>query len=138
QVYILEVNPRASRTVPFLSKVTKIPMAKVATRVILGERLHEQGIVEEYPQEPELIYVKAPVFSFSKLRSVDVALGPEMKSTGEVIGQDKNYEKALYKAVIASGIQIPMLGKALFTVADKHKPAALELAKRMSNCGYTI
>ena len=138
QVYIIEVNPRASRTVPFLSKVTKIPMAKIATRVILGESLKEQGITVEYPKEQELIYIKAPVFSFSKLRSVDVALGPEMKSTGEVIGQDKSYEKALYKAIIASGIQIPMLGTALFTVADKHKPAALELAKRMASCGYTI
>lgn len=138
QVYILEVNPRSSRTVPFLSKVTKIPMAKVATRAILGETLIEQGIDFEYPAEPDFVYIKAPVFSFAKLRSVDVALGPEMKSTGEVIGHDKNYEKALYKAIVASGIQIPLLGKALFTVADKHKPAALELAERMASCGYTI
>ena len=138
QVYILEVNPRSSRTVPFLSKVTKLPMAKVATRVILGESLREQGITETYLPEPELIHVKAPVFSFAKLRSVDVALGPEMKSTGEVIGYDRTYEKALYKAIVASGIQIPMLGTALFTVADIHKPAALELASRMASCGYTI
>jgi carbamoyl-phosphate synthase, large subunit len=138
QLYILEVNPRASRTVPFLSKVTEIPMAKIATRIILGQTLAELGYNEPYSENANGVYVKAPVFSFAKLRSVDVALGPEMKSTGEVIGKDINYEKALYKAMVASGINIPLNGKAMFTVADKHKPAALELAKRMAECGYTI
>lgn len=137
-LYVLEVNPRSSRTVPFLSKITGFAIAKIATRIMIGQSLVDQGLPLEYTEQSNRVYVKAPVFSFSKLRSVDIALGPEMKSTGEVIGQDMVYEKALYKALIASNIQIPLLGKVLFTVDDKHKAAALELAKRMVNCGYTI
>ncbi|GBU11080.1 carbamoyl-phosphate synthase large subunit [Erysipelotrichaceae bacterium] len=138
QLYILEVNPRSSRTVPFLSKITGFQIAKIATKIMIGQSLKQQGIDTEYKEKTDLVHVKAPVFSFSKLRSVDIALGPEMKSTGEVIGSDYVYEKALYKALLASNIQIPLLGKVLFTVDDKHKSAACELAKRMANCGYSI
>jgi carbamoyl-phosphate synthase large subunit len=124
--------------VPFLSKITGFEIAKIATKIMIGQSLKQQGVELNYSENTDRVYVKAPVFSFSKLRSVDIALGPEMKSTGEVIGQDIVYEKALYKALIASNINIPLIGKVLFTVDDAHKMASLELAKRMINCGYTI
>jgi len=138
KIYVLEVNPRSSRTVPFMSKVTGIPLAKAATRAVLGHSLKEQGLDMEYYPETSEIYIKAPVFSFAKLRSVDITLGPEMKSTGEVIGKDRTYERALYKALLASHIEIPILGNALFTVADKDKPEALELGRRFYDLGYTL
>lgn len=138
KVYVLEVNPRSSRTIPFMSKVTGIPLAQVATKAVLGSSLIDQGLSMEYYPEPKNIYVKAPVFSFAKLRSVDITLGPEMKSTGEVIGKDTTYERALYKALLASHINIPILGNAIFTVADKDKPEALPIAKRFYDIGYTI
>lgn len=138
KIYVLEVNPRSSRTVPFMSKVTGIPLAKVATKAVLGQTLKEQGLAMDYYPESHHIYVKAPVFSFAKLRAVDITLGPEMKSTGEVIGKDTTYERALYKALRASHINIPILGNAIFTVADRDKAEALPLAKRFYNIGYTI
>lgn len=138
KIYVLEVNPRSSRTVPFMSKVTGVPLAKAATRAVLGHSLKKQGLGMAYYPEAGEIYIKAPVFSFAKLRSVDITLGPEMKSTGEVIGKDKTYERALYKALLASHIEIPILGNALFTVADKDKPEALELGRRFYDLGYTI
>jgi carbamoyl-phosphate synthase large subunit len=138
QVYVIEVNPRASRTVPFLSKVTGIPMAQVATKAILGESLAELGYEDGlYPTTNE-VHVKAPVFSFTKLLKVDTYLGPEMKSTGEVMGSDNNLEKALYKAFEASGLHIPKFGSVLFTIADETKEEALDLAKRFADIGFSL
>ena len=138
QVYVIEVNPRASRTVPFLSKVTGIPMAQVATRAILGEDLAEMGYPNGLYPTSENVNIKAPVFSFTKLLKVDTYLGPEMKSTGEVMGSDKNLEKALYKAFEASGLHIPSFGTVLFTIADDSKEEALSLAKRFVEIGFSI
>ncbi|RBR31461.1 carbamoyl-phosphate synthase large subunit [Enterococcus cecorum] len=138
QVYVIEVNPRASRTVPFLSKVTGIPMAQVATRAILGEDLAEMGYPNGLYPSSENVHIKAPVFSFTKLLKVDTYLGPEMKSTGEVMGSDKNLEKALYKAFEASGLHIPSFGTVLFTIADDSKEEALSLAKRFVEIGFSI
>lgn len=136
QVYVLEVNPRSSRTVPFLSKVTDIPMAKVATFAILGKSLKEQGFTSGLAPESDLVSIKAPVFSFSKLTNVDSALGPEMKSTGEAMGRDRNFQKALNKAFKSAGIDFPELGTILVTVADKHKEEILPLMKRYHECGF--
>lgn len=138
QVYVIEVNPRASRTVPFLSKVTGIPMAQVATRAILGEDLAEMGYPNGLYPTSENVHIKAPVFSFTKLLKVDTYLGPEMKSTGEVMGSDKNLEKALYKAFEASGLHIPSFGTVLFTIADDSKEEAISLAKRFVEIGFSI
>ena len=137
-VYVLEVNPRSSRTVPFLSKITNVPMANIATMCILGKSLKEQGYNDLYKKESNKVFVKAPVFSFAKLRKVDTVLGPEMKSTGEALGFDINFEKALYKALIASGIKIPLQGNVLLTIADDDKPEIIDMAKRFSNIGYGI
>jgi carbamoyl-phosphate synthase large subunit len=138
EVYVLEVNPRSSRTVPFLSKITDVPMANIATKVILGAKLTELGYETGLKQESEGVYVKAPVFSFAKLRNVDISLGPEMKSTGEVIGKDVTFEKALYKGLVASGIHIRPYGAVLLTVADKDKEDAIELARRFYQIGYQL
>jgi carbamoyl-phosphate synthase large subunit len=138
QIYVLEVNPRSSRTVPFLSKITNIPMAKIATKAILGVSIVEQGYIPGLVTEKEGVFVKVPVFSFAKLKSVDITLGPEMKSTGEVMGKDVTLEKALYKGLVASGMTIQKFGTVLFTVADKDKQEALKLAKRFSANGYRL
>ena len=139
KVYVLEVNPRSSRTVPFLSKITGVPMCTIATKCVLGEGLEQQGYKPGYhPEEPGHVYVKAPVFSFAKLRSVDTVLGPEMKSTGEALGCDVTFEKALYKALIGSGVKVPQSGAALMTIADADKAEALKCAKRLYNIGYGI
>lgn len=138
EVYVLEVNPRSSRTVPFLSKVTDVPMAKVATRAILGNCILEQGYVHGHREESDDIAVKAPVFSFAKLVEVDTALGPEMKSTGEVMGRDSIYERALHKAFIAAGINIPNSGTVLVTIADKDKEEGLELIVRLHALGFNF
>ena len=139
RVYVLEVNPRSSRTVPFLSKITGVAMCTVATKCILGESLIEQGYTDVYhPEKEGHVYVKAPVFSFAKLRSVDTVLGPEMKSTGEALGGDVSLEKALYKALVASGVRIPQYGNVLMTIADEDKEEALQLAKRFYDIGYGI
>jgi carbamoyl-phosphate synthase large subunit len=138
EVYVLEVNPRSSRTVPFLSKITGVPMANIATKVILGAKLAGLGYETGLKQESEGVYVKAPVFSFAKLRNVDISLGPEMKSTGEVIGKDATFEKALYKGLVASGIHIRPYGAVLLTVADKDKEDAIELARRFYQIGYQL
>ena len=137
-VYVIEVNPRASRTVPFLSKVTNIPMAQVATRVILGESLAEQGYTDGLYKESSQVHVKAPVFSFSKLAKVDSLLGPEMKSTGEVMGTDANLEKALYKAFEASHFHLPEYGNIVLTIADDSKEEALSIARRFAAIGYSL
>ena len=138
KVYVLEVNPRSSRTVPFLSKVTGIPMSYIATRCVLGHSLKEQGYEEGIHSESDRWFVKAPVFSFAKLRHVDTTLGPEMKSTGEALGSDVTLEKALYKALLASGIRIPSHGNVLMTIADQDKDEALSIAKRFYAIGYGI
>ncbi|EOS7983973.1 carbamoyl-phosphate synthase large subunit [Enterococcus hirae] len=138
QVYVIEVNPRASRTVPFLSKVTGIPMAQIATKAILGEKLSDLGFTNGLYPESNAVHVKAPVFSFTKLQQVDTYLGPEMKSTGEVMGSDQNLDKALYKAFEASGLRLPDYGAVLFTIADETKEEALALAKRFSEIGNSL
>ncbi|MBX8936681.1 carbamoyl-phosphate synthase large subunit [Enterococcus gilvus] len=138
EVFVIEVNPRASRTVPFLSKITNIPMAQIATKAILGQSLKELGYEDGLYPESDMVHVKAPVFSFTKLQKVDTYLGPEMKSTGEVMGTDRNLAKALYKAFAASGLHLPDFGAVLFTVADENKEEALDLAKRFKDVGYSL
>ncbi len=139
KVYVLEVNPRSSRTVPFLSKITGVPMCTIATKAILGISLKEQGYDSVYhPEDRHHVYCKAPVFSFAKLRSVDTVLGPEMKSTGEALGSDRTFAKALYKALVASGNKMPMYGSVLMTVTDQDKEDALLLAKRFYGIGYGL
>ena len=138
KVYVIEVNPRASRTVPFLSKVTNIPMAQVATKLILGQSLSELGYQDGLYPESIRVHIKAPVFSFTKLAKVDSLLGPEMKSTGEVMGSDTTLEKALYKAFEASYLHLPTFGNVVFTIADDAKEEALDLARRFQNIGYGI
>ena len=137
-VYIIEVNPRSSRTVPFLSKATGYPLADIATLVILGQSLKEQGIFKLYPNEKDRWYVKAPAFSFSKLRGMDAYLSPEMKSTGEAIGYDKALHRAMYKAIVASGIKLHNYGTVLVTLADEDKEEALPLIERFYNLGFNI
>ena len=138
EIYIIEVNPRASRTVPFLSKITSIEMAQVATRVIMGESLQEQGYDDGLAPETKMISVKAPVFSFSKLSDVDSYLGPEMKSTGEVMGSDFSFPKALYKAFSGANMHIPDSGNILLTIEDRDKQEILPIAKRFAQIGYRI
>lgn len=138
EVYVIEVNPRSSRTVPFLSKVTKIPMANVATRVIMGEKLADMGYETGLWPEDEFVSVKVPVFSFAKLRRVDTTLGPEMKSTGEVMGRDKTFAKALYKGLIGSGMKIPPTGAIIATIADKDKAEAIDIFRGFERLGYRI
>ncbi|NEW05302.1 carbamoyl-phosphate synthase large subunit [Paenibacillus sp. SYP-B3998] len=138
QVYVIEVNPRSSRTVPFLSKVTNIPMANVATRVIMGQTLADMGYQSGLWPEDKFVSVKVPVFSFAKLRRVDTTLGPEMKSTGEVMGRDTNFAKALYKGLIGAGMKIPSAGSVVVTVADKDKEEAIEILQGFYRLGYKI
>jgi len=138
QVYVIEVNPRSSRTVPFLSKITNIPMANIATKAILGHSIIEQGYKDGLAQAPSGVYVKVPVFSFAKLRRVDITLGPEMKSTGEVMGKDTTLEKALYKGLVAAGMEIKEYGSVIMTVSDKDKEEIVSIAKRFTNIGYRI
>ena len=137
-VYIIEVNPRSSRTVPFLSKATGYSLADIATRVILGKSLKEQGFTEIYPKEKERYYVKVPAFSFSKLNGMDAYLSPEMKSTGEAIGYDKKLHRAMYKAMIASGMKLQNYGTIVVTLADEDKEEALPLVKRFYDMGFNI
>ena len=137
-VYIIEVNPRSSRTVPFLSKATGYPLADIATKVILGTSLKEQGIHESYPRESQRWYVKAPAFSFAKLKGMDAYLSPEMKSTGEAMGYDKKLHRAMYKAMIASGMRMQNYGTVIVTLADEDKEEALPLVRRFYDMGFNI
>lgn len=137
-VFIIEVNPRSSRTVPFLSKATGFSLADIATLVILGKSLKEQGFDKIYPGDKKRWYVKAPAFSFSKLRGLDAYLSPEMKSTGEAIGYDDKLTRALYKALKASGMSVMNYGTVLATIADKDKEEALPLIRRFYNMGFNI
>ena len=137
-VYIIEVNPRSSRTVPFLSKATGYSLADIATEVIMGRSLKEQGIFDLYPEEKKRWYVKVPVFSFNKIRGLDAYLSPEMKSTGEAIGYDDKLNRALYKALQASGVHLQNYGTVFATIADKDKAEALPLIRRFYDLGFNI
>lgn len=136
EVFVLEVNPRSSRTIPFLSKVTGVPMAKIATKAILGESIIKQGYFHGTLPPKDFVAVKAPVFSFAKLSDVEIALGPEMKSTGEVMGKDKIFEKALHKAFVAAGVIIPDSGTILATINDIDKEEAVRIFKRFYEIGF--
>ncbi|MDR6939171.1 carbamoyl-phosphate synthase large subunit [Arcanobacterium hippocoleae] len=138
RVYIIEVNPRSSRTVPFLSKVTGFGLPAIATRVILGESLKEQGIFELYPEERDRVFVKAPVFSFNKIKGLDAYLSPEMKSTGEAIGYDDDLNRALYKALQAAGMKLQNYGTVLATIAEQDKERSLQLIRRFYDLGFNI
>ena len=137
-VYIIEVNPRSSRTVPFLSKATGYSLADIATEVILGKSLKEQGYFDLYPEEKKRFYVKVPVFSFNKIKGLDAYLSPEMKSTGEAIGYDDKLNRALYKALQAGGTRLQNYGTVLATIADRDKNEALDLIRRFYNLGFNI
>ncbi|EMS70787.1 carbamoyl-phosphate synthase (glutamine-hydrolyzing) large subunit [Ruminiclostridium cellobioparum] len=138
KVYVIEVNPRASRTVPIMSKITGILMVSVATRLIMGKTLSELGYKNGLAKETEFYAVKAPVFSFAKLTTVDTFLGPEMKSTGEVMGVDRDYYNALYKAIAASGIKIPSGGNVLLSVADRDKEESIAIANKLLTLGFRL
>jgi len=137
-VWVIEVNPRASRTIPFVSKVTGVPMVDLAVKVMLGQKLDALGYREGLCPKPALTGVKVPVFSWAKLTQVDTALGPEMKSTGEVMGIDRDPLKALYKGLRSAGLSIPESGEALFTVADRDKPETVSIARAFSQAGLKI
>ena len=137
-VFIIEVNPRSSRTVPFLSKATGYSLADIATEVILGKSLKELGLFDIYPAEKQRWYVKAPVFSFNKIRGLDAYLSPEMKSTGEAIGYDNTMTRALFKALQASGTHLQNYGTVLCTISDNDKEEALPLIRRFYNLGFNI
>ena len=138
RIYVLEVNPRASRTVPFLSKATGVPMVRLATNIMLGRSLADQGFTGGlWPRQP-LVAVKAPVFSMAKLRGVEVHLGPEMKSTGEVMGIDRSFEPAFFKALIAAGLALPPSGSILLTLADEDKTDAIEMIRQLVSMGHKL
>jgi len=137
-VYIIEVNPRSSRTVPFLSKSTGYSLADIATEVILGKSLKEQGFFELYPEEKQRFYVKVPVFSFNKIKGLDAYLSPEMKSTGEAIGYDNKMNRALFKALQASGMKVKNYGTVFVTLADEDKEESLPLIRRFYDMGFNI
>jgi len=137
-IYVIEVNPRSSRTVPYISKVTGIPIVDLATRVILGEKLRDMGYTPGLAPESEYFAIKMPVFSFEKIRGAEISLGPEMKSTGEVLGISKNYNEALYKAFLGNGINLPKYKKMIMTVKDADKQDAVEIGRRFAALGYKI
>ncbi|MBI4328738.1 MAG: carbamoyl-phosphate synthase large subunit, partial [Chloroflexi bacterium] len=137
-VYVLEVNPRASRTLPFLSKVTGVPMVKLATQVMMGKTLRQMGYKSGLLERKPLYAVKAPVWSMAKLGGVDTSLGPEMKSTGEVMGIDRSYRAALAKALLAAGLMLPPQGAVLVSIADRDKPEALGPVRRLASLGYRL
>ena len=137
-VYIIEVNPRSSRTVPFLSKSTSYSLADIATEVILGKSLKKQGIFSLYPEEKQRYYVKVPVFSFQNIKGLDAYLSPEMKSTGEAIGYDKSLSRAMYKALVAAGTKVQNYGTVIVTLADEDKEEAIPLIRRFYNLGFNI
>ena len=138
EVYVIEVNPRSSSTVPYISKVTGIPIVDLASRVILGEKIKDLGYESGLAKEADYYAIKMPVFSFEKLRGADISLGPEMKSTGECLGIAKTFNEALYKAFLGSGVNLPKHKKAIITVKDSDKLEAVGVAERLKNLGYTI
>ena len=137
-VYVIEVNPRSSRTVPYISKVTGVPIISLATRAICGESIKDMGFGTGILREPDLVAVKMPVFSFEKIKGADISLGPEMKSTGECLGIGKNFNEALYKAFVGAGIRLPKHKKMIITVRDSEKSKVIDIAKRFHALGYTI
>ncbi|MBQ1950960.1 MAG: carbamoyl-phosphate synthase large subunit, partial [Clostridia bacterium] len=137
-VFIIEVNPRSSRTVPFLSKSTGYSLADIATEVILGKTLKELGLFDIYPEEKKRFYVKVPVFSFNKIKGLEAYLSPEMKSTGEAIGYDEKLHRAMQKALIASGMTLQNYGTVIVTLADEDKEEALPLVRRFYDMGFNI
>ena len=137
-VYVIEVNPRSSRTVPYISKVTGIPIVPLATRVILGKKLKELGYLTGLAPEADYIAIKMPVFSFEKIRGADISLGPEMKSTGECLGIAKTFNEALYKAFIGAGIKLPKHTNMIMTLKDADKEEGIEIARRFEKIGYRI
>ena len=137
-VYVIEVNPRSSRTVPYISKVTGVPIISLATRAICGESIKDMGFGTGILREPDLVAVKMPVFSFEKIKGADISLGPEMKSTGECLGIGKNFNEALYKAFVGAGIKLPKHKKMIITVRDSEKSKVIDIAKRFCTLGYTI
>ncbi len=138
EVYVIEVNPRSSRTVPYISKVTNVPMVDLATRCVLGEKLKDMGCGTGIHPEGDYVAVKVPVFSFEKLHDVDTSLGPEMKSTGEVLGISKDFSEALYKGLLGAGFKMSEKGNVLITVSDHDKPEMLGIAKGFAELGYQI
>ncbi|MBR4708003.1 MAG: carbamoyl-phosphate synthase large subunit [Pseudobutyrivibrio sp.] len=138
EVYVIEVNPRSSRTVPYISKVTGIPIVDLAAKAILGHKITDMGYKPGLQPEADYIAIKMPVFSFEKLRGAEISLGPEMKSTGECLGIAKTFEEALYKAFLGAGVVLPKHKQMIITVKDADKPEALEVAKRFEKLGYTI
>ena len=137
-VYVIEVNPRSSRTVPYISKVTGVPIISLATRAICGENIKDMGYGTGILREPDLVAVKMPVFSFEKIKGADISLGPEMKSTGECLGIGKNFKEALYKAFVGAGIRLPKHKKMIITVRDSEKSKVIDIAKRFHALGYII
>lgn len=137
-VYVIEVNPRSSRTVPYISKVTGVPIISLATRAICGENIKDMGYGTGILREPDLVAVKMPVFSFEKIKGADISLGPEMKSTGECLGIGKNFNEALYKAFVGAGIRLPKHKKMIITVRDSEKRKVIDIAKRFQALGYII
>ncbi len=137
-VYVIEVNPRSSRTVPYISKVTGIPIVDLATQVILGKKIKELGYEPGLQKEADYYAIKMPVFSFEKLRGAEISLGPEMKSTGECLGIAKNFDEALYKAFLGAGVKLPKHRQMIMTVCDKDKPESVKVAKRFAALGYKI
>jgi len=137
-VYVIEVNPRSSRTVPYISKVTGVPIISLATRAICGESIKDMGYGTGILREPDLVAVKMPVFSFEKIKGADISLGPEMKSTGECLGIGKNFKEALYKAFVGAGIRLPKHKKMIITVRDSEKRKVIDIAKRFQALGYII
>lgn len=138
EIYVIEVNPRASRTIPYISKVTGVPMVDLATRAMLGEKLADMGFGTGLYKRPPYVAVKVPVFSFEKLTDVDVQLGPEMKSTGEVLGIGKSLAEALYKGLVAAGYKMEKQGGVLITVRDIDKPEIVDIAKKYADLGFTL
>ncbi|HJC73752.1 MAG TPA: carbamoyl-phosphate synthase large subunit [Candidatus Mediterraneibacter faecavium] len=137
-VYVIEVNPRSSRTVPYISKVTGIPIVPLATQVIIGKKIKDLGYTPGLQPEADYVAVKMPVFSFEKIRGADISLGPEMKSTGECLGIAKTFDEALYKAFIGAGIKLPKFKNMIMTVRDEEHPAAVEIGRRFADIGYHI
>ena len=137
-VYVIEVNPRSSRTVPYISKVTGIPIVKLATRAIIGEKITEMGYKPGLQPNADYIAIKMPVFSFEKLRGAEISLGPEMKSTGECLGIAKTFEEALYKAFLGAGVNLPKHKKMIITVNDADKKEAISIGKRFEALGYEV
>ncbi len=137
-VYVIEVNPRSSRTVPYISKVTGIPIVDLATQVIIGNTLKGLGYPVGLAPEAEYVAIKMPVFSFEKLRGAEISLGPEMKSTGECLGIGKTFDEALYKAFLGAGVVLPKYKQMIMTVKDADKPESVDIAKRFEALGYKI